>query len=111
MHPLLKQEELQKFLQNHNMYLVAYSPLARGYVFKVPELTEIAKKHGISEALVSLAWLMSFENVVPIPKATSTQHITDNFAALDLVLDEEDTQKIGSITTEKRFVNPPFSPW
>ncbi|MGD2248608.1 MAG: aldo/keto reductase [Candidatus Methanofastidiosia archaeon] len=111
MHPLLKQEEMKQFLQDQNMYLVAYSPLARGHVFKVPELTEIAKKHGVSEAQVSLAWVMSFKNVVPIPKATSKPHITDNFAALDLVLDNKDMKKIESITTEKRFVNPPFSPW
>lgn len=111
MHPLLKQKEMQKFLLDHNMHLVAYSPLARGYVLKVDELTEIAQKHGVSEAQVSLAWLMSFENVVPVPKATSTQHIIDDFAALDLALDEEDIKKIDSITRKKRCVNPSFSPW
>lgn len=111
MHPLLKQKEMVHFLKEHNMYLIAYSPLARGHVFKVAELTEIARKHGVSEAQVSLAWLMSHENVIPIPKATSAQHLNDNFAASQLTLDKEDMEKIESITVEKRMVNPPFAPW
>ncbi|MBU7009789.1 MAG: aldo/keto reductase [Theionarchaea archaeon] len=111
MHPLLKQKEMVEFLQNHNMYLVAYSPLARGYVFKTPELTEIAQKHSVTEAQVSLAWLMSHQNVIPIPKATSTEHIEDNFSALQLTLDQEDREKIETITTEKRMVNTRFAPW
>lgn len=110
MHPLLKQKELVEFLQKHHMYLIAYSPLARGYVFKIPELTEIAQKHNVTEAQVSLAWLMTFENVVPIPKATSSQHIEDNFAALHVTLDREDVEKIESITVEKRIINPRFAP-
>ncbi|MBU7027130.1 MAG: aldo/keto reductase [Theionarchaea archaeon] len=111
MHPLLKQKEMVQFLKNQNMYLIAYSPLARGHVFNIPELTEIAQKHGVSEAQVSLAWLMTHENVIPIPKATSKQHIEDNFKALQLTLDQNDIEKIESIAIEKRTVNPPFAPW
>lgn len=111
MHPLLKQKEMVEFLQEHDMYLVAYSPLARGDIFKVPELTEIAQKHKVSEAQVSLAWLMTFENVIPIPKATSRQHIEENLSALQVKLDKEDMEKIESITVEKRMVNPRFAPW
>lgn len=111
MHPLLKQKEMMHFLKEHDMYLIAYSPLARGHVFKIPEITEIAQKYNVSEAQVSLAWLMGHENVVPIPKATSAQHLEDNFAALQLTLDKEDVEKIESITVEKRMVNPPFAPW
>ena len=111
MHPLLKQKEMLQFLKSRNMYLIAYSPLARGYVFRVPELTEIAKKHNVSEAQVSLAWLMTHKNVIPIPKATSHQHIEDNYKARQLTLDSEDIEKIESIQVERRTVNPPFAPW
>jgi 2,5-diketo-D-gluconate reductase B len=111
MHPLFNQEEMVQFLQTHNMYLIAYSPLARGHIFRVPEIAEIAQKHGVSEAQVSLAWLMAHKHVIPIPKATSTQHIEDNLAAVQLTLDKEDMEKIESIETEKRIVNPRFAPW
>jgi len=111
MHPLLQQEELVDYAQEHDVTLVAYSPLARGKVFEVDELSEIAEKHGVSEAQVSLAWLMGKENVVAIPKASSDAHIEDNFGALDLELDDEDVAKIESIDREERQVDPDFAPW
>jgi 2,5-diketo-D-gluconate reductase B len=111
MHPLLQQEELLKKCREHDIYLVAYSPLARGEVFNVPEIQEVAEKHGVSEAQVSLAWLMEKDNVVVIPKASSEEHIRDNFEALELELDEEDIKKIDSIEREEREVDPGFAPW
>ena len=111
MHPLLQQEELLEKCREHDITLVAYSPLARGEVFEVDELNEIAEKHGVSEAQVSLAWLMQKDGVVAIPKATGKDHIRDNYEALDLELDEEDIEKIESIGKEKRMVDPDFAPW
>ena len=111
MHPLLQQEELLEKCREHGITLVAYSPLARGEVFNVPELTEIAEKHDVSEAQVSLAWLMQKDGVVAIPKATGEDHIRDNFEALDLELDEEDIEKIDSIDREEREVDPDFASW
>ncbi|MFB6204431.1 MAG: aldo/keto reductase [Candidatus Nanohaloarchaea archaeon] len=110
MHPLLQQDELLDYCQENDIYLVAYSPLARGEVFNVPEINQVAEKHGVSEAQVSLAWLLEKENVRVIPKATSEEHIRDNLKALDLELDEEDIEKIDSIEREERMVDPGFSP-
>jgi len=111
MHPLLQQEELLEKCREHNIKLVAYSPLARGEVFGIPELEEIAEKHEVSEAQVSLAWLMQKDDVVVIPKATSEDHIKDNYNSLNLELDEEDIEKIESIGKEERMVDPGFAPW
>jgi 2,5-diketo-D-gluconate reductase B len=111
MHPLLQQDELLEKCREHGITLVAYSPLARGKVFDVPEIQEVAEKHGVSEAQVSLAWLMQKDGVVAIPKASSEEHIRDNFEALDLELDEEDVEKIDSIDREERQVDPGFAPW
>ena len=111
MHPLLQQEELLKKCREHDITLVAYSPLARGKVFEIEELQEIAEKHGVSEAQISLAWLMQKDGVVGIPKASSEEHIRDNYEALDLELEEEDIEKIESIDREDRQVDPGFAPW
>ncbi|WP_049971782.1 aldo/keto reductase [Haladaptatus cibarius] len=111
MHPLLQQDELHDYAVENDIQLVAYSPLARGEVFDVPELNDIAEKHGVSEAQVSLAWVMQKENVVAIPKATGEDHIEDNFAALDLELDDEDVTKIDDIDRTSREVDPNFAPW
>jgi len=111
MHPLLQQEELLEKCREHGIKLVAYSPLARGKVFDIPELNEIADKHGVSEAQVSLAWLMQKDGVVVIPKATGEDHIRDNYEALNLELDQVDVEKIDSIDREERQVDPGFAPW
>ncbi|RJT04397.1 aldo/keto reductase [Halococcus sp. IIIV-5B] len=110
MNPLLPQEELREYCAEHDIELVAYSPLARGKVFDVDELTEVAEKHDASEAQVSLAWLRE-KGVTVIPKATSEEHIRDNWESLTLDLDDEDVETIDGIDTVERQVDPDDSPW
>jgi len=110
MHPLLQQEELVDYAQANDMYLVAYSPLLRGDLGRVPELTAIARKHDATEAQVSLAWLMSKDNVVPIPKGRG-RHLSENLQARELELDQEDLQRIDSIDRKFRIVDRPKGPW
>ncbi|MDY7082955.1 MAG: aldo/keto reductase [Halobacteria archaeon] len=109
MHPLLQQREMVEFAGERDVEVVAYSPLARGKIFEVDELNEIAEKHGVSEAQISLAWLME-KGVHPIPKATSESHIRDNYGALELELDDEDVEKIDSINRTNRLIDPDFAP-
>ncbi|ERG99454.1 MAG: diketogulonate related aldo/keto reductase [Haloquadratum sp. J07HQX50] len=109
-HPLLPQTTLCEHCEQQGVSLVAYSPLARGAVFEVPELSEIAEKHDVSEAQVSLAWLRK-KGVTTIPKATSEAHIRDNWRSLQLNLDAADIEKIDSIEQTDRRVDPSFAPW
>jgi len=111
MHPLLQQDELVAHAQDHDYNLVAYSPLARGNVFDIPEIEAIAEKHGVSEPQVSLAWLRSKENVHAIPKASSEDHIRDNLASLDLELDADDIAQIDAIERTERYVERDGAPW
>ena len=109
MHPLLRQAELREYGAANDVEHVAYSPLARGHVFDEPELTDIAEKHGASAAQVSLAWLRE-KGVTAIPKATSEDHIADNWASLGLELDDEDVAAIDAIDRTDRRVDPDFGP-
>ncbi|WP_368279413.1 aldo/keto reductase [Halorussus ruber] len=110
-HPMLPQNELVEYGQENDINTVAYSPLARGKVFDVPEIQEVAEKHDASEAQVSLAWLLQRDGVAAIPKASSEDHIRDNWGALDLELDDEDVEKIESVGERDRQVDPDFGPW
>jgi len=110
MHPLLQQAELREAADELDVNLVAYSPLARGEVFDVPEIAEIAEKHDASAAQVSLAWLRE-KGVTAIPKATSEGHISDNWRSLALELDESDIEAIDGIDDRQRQVDPGFAPW
>jgi diketogulonate reductase-like aldo/keto reductase len=109
LHPLLQQPELRRYCDDNGIELVAYSPLARGEVFDVPELTEIAERHDVTEAQVSLAWLRE-KGVTAIPKATSESHIADNWASLGLELDEDEISTIDGIDRTDRRVHPDFAP-
>jgi 2,5-diketo-D-gluconate reductase B len=110
MHPLLPQEEVREACAEHDVEVVAYSPLARGEVFEVDTLTDIAEKHDASEAQVSLAWLRE-KGVTAIPKATGEAHIRDNWGSLAVDLDEEDVAAIDAIDRTDRRVDPDFGPW
>ena len=109
-HPLLQQEELREVCADHGVELVAYSPLARGNVFEVPEIEAIADDRGVSPAQVSLAWLRQ-EGITAIPKATSEAHISDNWASLSLELTDDELAAIRDIERTDRQVDPGFGPW
>ena len=111
MHPLLPQAELVEYAQTHDHWLVAYSPLGKGAVFDVPEIQEVAEKHDTSPAQVSLAWVLSYDNIAAIPKASSREHMTQNFAALNVELDDGDIALIDSIDRRHREIDPEWAPW
>ena len=109
-HPLFKQPELRALCEETGVDLVAYSPLARGDVFDVPELREIAGSHEVSPAQVSLAWLRQ-RGCVAIPKAATEAHIRDNYDSLELTLSDSELDRIDSIADDGRCVDPDFGPW
>lgn len=110
-HPLLQQSHLLNYAQEHDHWLVAYCPLARGAVFDVPEIQAVAEKHDVTPAQVSIAWLLSKDNVVAIPKASSERHMRENLAAVDLTLDDDDIARIDGIDREQRIIDPDRGPW
>ena len=109
-HPYLQQDELRAYAREHDHWLVAYSPLARGAIFEDPVLNEIAEKHGATVAQISLAWLLSLENVVAIPKARG-EHIEQNWAAREIDLDETDRERIADLDRGERQVDFEDAPW
>ena len=111
MHPLLQQKELVAYAQEHDHTLVAYSPIAQGKVFDVPEIREIAEKHDATPAQVSLAWLLAKGNVAAIPRTMDEDHLRSNFEARNLELDDEDLERIDSIEREERCIDPDHGPW
>ncbi|WP_202935190.1 aldo/keto reductase [Halorussus amylolyticus] len=112
MHPLLQQTELQQFCAQDevDVELVAYSPIARGDVDDVDELREIAEKHDATPAQVGLAWLRE-KGVTAIPKASSRDHLRENWLSLAVELDDEDVERIDAIEDEERIVDPASAPW
>jgi diketogulonate reductase-like aldo/keto reductase len=109
MHPLLQQRELREYCEDADVELVAYSPLARGGVFEVETLVDIADDHDASAAQVSLAWLRQ-KGVTAIPKATGADHILDNWGSLELTLSDAEMARIDDLDRGERKVHPKFAP-
>lgn len=78
--------------------VMAYSPIEKGQLLQHPAIVRVARERGCTPAQVALAWAVRDGNTVAIPKASSLEHVRQNAAALDLVLNEE----------EVKFVNDAF---
>ena len=111
-HPFIKQNTLQTFLNNHHILLEAYSPLARGDVFDNEVIKEIADKHGITPAQVSLAWILSDKQRIAIPKTSNPKHLQGNLDAVKVTLSADELEKIGSLARSdgRKIKHPDYSP-
>ena len=111
-HPFIKQNTLQTFLNNHHILLEAYSPLARGDVFDNEVIKEIADKHGITPAQVSLAWILSDKQRIAIPKTSNPEHLQGNLDAVKVTLNADELEKIGSLARSdgRKIKHPDYSP-
>lgn len=111
-HPFIKQHTLQTFLNNHHILLEAYSPLARGDVFDSEVIKEIAVKHGITPAQVSLAWILSDQHRIAIPKTSNPKHLQGNLDAIQVELSADELKKIDSLARSngRKIKHPDYSP-
>jgi 2,5-diketo-D-gluconate reductase B len=108
-HPLLQQKELRAYAREHGHALVAYCPLGQASISH-PVLDDIAEKHDTTVPLVCLAWGLTQESVVPIPKATG-EHVRTNWDARQIELDDDDLNRIAGIEETERLVDPDEAAW
>ena len=95
-HPYQPQAELVKFCHNHDISVVAHSPLSAPGLLDEPVLAEIGEKYDLSPAGIVLSWNAT-RGVVPIPSSTTTDHIVANAAAVATRLDEADCERIAGL--------------
>lgn len=109
-HPFIDQLDLLDYAIENDIMLTAYAPLAKGKVNENEEMKEIAANYDKSPAQVALRWLIEQENVVAIPKASSEEHLKQNFDIFDFYLEDEDFDRIDQLEKSTRLVNPSFAP-
>jgi len=78
--------DLLPFCREHQVAVMAYSPVGRGRLLRDRLLRDLAGELGVSTAQIALAWLLEQVGVSAIPKAASEAHVRDNRAAADLRL-------------------------
>ena len=90
------ERDLLPWCRQHNMPVMAYSPLGgdNNLVVGNRTLAQIGGAHGCSAAAVALAWVIRDGNVIAIPESGSPAHTKENAAALSTALTPQDLQTL-----------------
>ena len=78
--------DLAPWSRKRGIPLMAYSPVEQGALARNTGLDAVAARHNATAAQIALAWVMHQDGVIAIPKASSQEHVRQNFAALDIKL-------------------------
>ena len=107
--PFLANRKLVEATQKLGVKVTAYMPLGEGRAHKDPTLVAIAKKHGVTPAQVTFAWLLS-RDIVVLSASTNPEHQELNWDSQKVRLDADDIAKIDALDEGKRNAKPPFAP-
>lgn len=80
--------DLLPWLRERRVPVMAYSPIEQGRLPQHAGLADFAKRHGMTPSQAALAWLLSKEGVIVIPKSGDRARLRENLGALDRVLDK-----------------------
>jgi alcohol dehydrogenase (NADP+) len=72
-----------------------------------PLINEIAERIGCSPAQVLIGWSLH-RGVAVIPKSTNPRRLSENFAAQDITLTEQDMAAIAELDKGYRFIDGTF---
>lgn len=89
-----------------SMPVMAYSPLEQGRLAGGAALAAVARRHGVTDLQVALAWVLQRDGIIAIPKATRIDHVRQNRAALDLRLSDEDKAELDKAFPPPRAKKP-----
>lgn len=95
-HPGYWQPEVSKFCRAHGIVVEAWSPLARGTVFKNKLLSEIADNHDKSISQICLRWVIQ-HGVVAIPKSNTPERVEENMDIFNFNLSEKEMKTIDNM--------------
>ena len=95
-----RQESLVEYCQQKNIQIQAFSPLAKGYLFKHPLVQEVALKLNVTPAQLALRFIID-AGIAPIPKASQPLHLREN-TLLDFTINLEDYERLKAIVDDPR---------
>ncbi len=97
-------EDLVELCVQHKVAFVPFFPLGSALdggfrkIAEEPTLLRVAQRHGASTSQVALAWLLArYERMLLIPGTSSVAHLEENYAAVELELDDEDMTVLDAV--------------
>ncbi|KAM9651471.1 aldo-keto reductase family 1 member D1 [Trichechus inunguis] len=114
-HPYFTQPKLLKFCQQHDIVIVAYSPLGTARnpswvnlssppLLKDEYLNSLRKKYNKTAAQIALRFNIQ-RGVTVIPKSFNPERIKENFQIFDFSLTEEEMKNVEGLNRNVRFVD------
>ncbi|MBI4901612.1 MAG: aldo/keto reductase [Actinobacteria bacterium] len=79
----------------HGIVVEAHSPFAHGRIVNHPDLVDMGRRYGVSAPQLSIRYLLQ-KDAVPLPKATSPEHIRAN-AEVDFEISDDDMATLGAL--------------
>jgi diketogulonate reductase-like aldo/keto reductase len=101
-HPRLQQPSLTDYCEDHDIVVQAWAPLMRGRVADIPEIVEIARRHGKTPAQVSLRWILQ-RGITTIPKSVHAERVAENADVFDFALADDEMRAVDALDTSERI--------
>lgn len=70
------------WLRQRRVSVMAYSPIEQAALLRDPQLTQFARRHGLTPAQAAIGWLLTKDGVIAIPRTSSTVRMRENLGAL-----------------------------
>ena len=105
LHPSFQQKELRQLHNQMGVLTQSWSPLGQGDSLKQDTITRIAEETGRSPAAVIIRWHMQ-HGLAVIPKASSRNHIEDNFTATQFTLSEQQMAAVDAMDSPEGRIGP-----
>ncbi|EGQ20083.1 aldo/keto reductase family oxidoreductase [Sporosarcina newyorkensis 2681] len=106
LHPILTQEPLRQFCNEHQIAVTSWSPLARGRLLQDPTLSAIAAQQGKTVAQVIIRWHIQ-HGLIVIPKSVTVERIKENSEVADFELTSEEMAIINAMNRDERTGTDP----
>jgi diketogulonate reductase-like aldo/keto reductase len=98
--------DLAPWCAEHNVPVMAYSPVEQGRLLRNPALRRLAAEKGVGVAQLAIAFVLSRPGTVAIPKSSTSAHVRENAAALGLTLDAQDLAQLDALFPPPRRAEP-----
>ena len=96
------EREILPWCVEHDISIMAYSPVGVGKLNIASELESVARRHDVTPWCAAIAWAMRHPSVVAIPKASNPEHVRGNAKALSIRFTDEDLAEL-----DRAYPQPP----
>jgi aryl-alcohol dehydrogenase-like predicted oxidoreductase len=93
-------EDVLNFCEQQGIAFIPYFPIGGGQSsYSQQTLQRVAQRHHVSAQQIALAWLLARSPVMlPIPGTSSIEHLEENVASANIVLDSDDLAALNTLS-------------